>query len=106
MENTYGLHIQGNYICRETWTYLFLTPIMWVDTLPNFLMDSNVSLNGKQWKSKESGHALWLATLWRGKGACWSFGMGLGRMTIFNYSHKPAQNQHKVVSAYLEHFWC
>jgi hypothetical protein len=38
----------------------------------------------KQWKSKESGHAPWLATLWRGRGAC---------------SHRPAQNQHKVVSA-------
>ncbi len=30
MESTYGLHTQGNYICRETWTYLFLTLITWV----------------------------------------------------------------------------
>jgi len=27
-------------------------------------------------------------------------------MTSINYSHEPAQNQHKVVSAQLEHFWC
>jgi len=26
------------------------------------------------------GHVPWLATLWRGRGACWSFGMGLGRI--------------------------
>jgi len=30
-----------------------------------------------------------------GRGACWSSRMGLGRMTIINYSHKPAQNQIK-----------
>ncbi len=28
-----------------------------------------------------------------GRGARWSFEMGLGRMTSINYSHKPAQNQ-------------
>ncbi len=27
-------------------------------------------------------------------------------LTSFNYSHKLAQNQHKVISAQLEHFWC
>jgi hypothetical protein len=47
---------------------------------PNSLRDSNVSLNWKQLKSKKSGHAPWLATLWRGRGACWSSGMGLGRI--------------------------
>jgi len=26
-------------------------------------MDSNVGPNGKQWKSKELGHALWLVAL-------------------------------------------
>jgi hypothetical protein len=35
----------------------------------------------------------------KGKRACWSSGMGLGRVTSINYSHGPAQNQHKVVSA-------
>ncbi len=27
-------------------------------------------------------------------------------VTNLNHSHGPAQNQHKVVSAQLEHFWC
>jgi hypothetical protein len=34
------------------------------DALPTSFIDSNVNLRQKQWKSKESGHALWLATLW------------------------------------------
>jgi len=46
-------------------------------------------------KSKESGHAPWLATLWRGKRACWSFGMGLGRIDklhLFTRAYtKPTQ---------------
>jgi hypothetical protein len=32
--------------------------------IPNSLIDSNVSLRWKQWKSKELGHAPWLVTLW------------------------------------------
>jgi hypothetical protein len=34
------------------------------ETLPSFLMDSNVSLKWRQQKGKESGHALWLVALW------------------------------------------
>jgi hypothetical protein len=34
------------------------------DAFPNSLMDSNVSLNRKQRKSKESGHAPWFVALW------------------------------------------
>jgi hypothetical protein len=33
--------------------------------------------NKKQQKGKELGHAPWLAALETGRGACWSFGMGL-----------------------------
>ncbi len=36
--------------------------------------------NRKQRKNKESRHAPWLASLWKGKGACWSSKMGLGRV--------------------------
>jgi hypothetical protein len=35
-----------------------------IDVLPSSLIDSNVSLEWKQRKSKESGHTPWLATLW------------------------------------------
>ncbi len=33
----------------------------------------------------------------RGRGVCWSFRMGLGKVTSINYSHGLAQNQHRVV---------
>jgi hypothetical protein len=46
-----------------------------VDALPSSLIHSNVSLRQKQWKSKKLGHTPWLATLWGGRGACWSSGM-------------------------------
>ncbi len=49
------------------------------DTFPTPWGTQMWVLNGKQRKSTESGHAPWLATLWRGRGACWSSGMGLGR---------------------------
>jgi hypothetical protein len=35
----------------------------------------------------------------RGRGACWSSGMGLGRIDKLIHSHEPAHNPHKVVSA-------
>ncbi len=36
---------------------------------------------------------------WRGRGVCWSSGMGLGRIDKLIHSHGPAHNPHKVVSA-------
>jgi hypothetical protein len=36
---------------------------------------------------------------WRGRGACWSSGIGLGRCDKLIHSHGPTQNPHKVVSA-------
>jgi hypothetical protein len=35
----------------------------------------------------------------RGRGACWSSGMGLGRIDKLIHSHGPAHNPHRVVSA-------
>jgi hypothetical protein len=35
--------------------------------------------NKKQRKGKESRHTPWFTALWRGRGACWSSRMGLGR---------------------------
>jgi hypothetical protein len=34
-----------------------------------------------------------------GRGACWSSGMGLGRIDKLIHSHGLAHNPHKVVSA-------
>ncbi len=42
----------------------------------------------------------------RGRGACWSSGMGLGRIDKLTHSHGPAHNPHKVVTTQLEHLWC
>ncbi len=42
----------------------------------------------------------------RGRRACWSSGMGLGRIDKLIHSHGPAHNPHKMVSAQLEHLWC
>jgi hypothetical protein len=36
---------------------------------------------------------------WRSRGACWSSGMGLGRIDKLIHSHGLAHNPHKVVSA-------
>jgi len=58
-------------------------------------MDSKVSPNWRQWKSKESGHAPWLVAFWRGRGACWSSEMGLGRVTNINL--------HKTNTRWLVH---
>jgi hypothetical protein len=35
----------------------------------------------------------------RGRGACWSSGMGLGRIDKLIHSHGPAHNPHKIVNA-------
>jgi len=35
----------------------------------------------------------------RGRGACWSSGMGLGRVDKLIHSHGPVHNPYKVVSA-------
>ncbi len=42
----------------------------------------------------------------KGREACWSSGMGLGRINKLIHSHGPSHNPHKVVSAELKHLWC
>jgi len=55
-----------------------------------------------KWKTAEKGGvetgSLAHNTL-RGRGACWSSGMGLGRIDKLIHSHGPAHNPHKMVSA-------
>jgi hypothetical protein len=66
---------------------------------PNSSKGSNVSPSKKT--TEEGGveaRSLAHNTL-RGRGACWSSGMGLGKLTSFTHSHGPAHNPHKVVSA-------
>ncbi len=41
-----------------------------------------------------------------GRGACWSSGMGLGRMTSnHSFTRTCTKPNNKLVSALLEHFW-
>jgi hypothetical protein len=51
-----------------------------IDMLPTPSRTQMWVPNRKQWKSKESGHVPWFAALWRGRGACWSSRMWLGRI--------------------------
>jgi len=61
-----------------------------------------------KWKTAEGGVGMrsLAHNTFRGRGACWSSGMGLGRIDKLIHSHGPAHNPHKVVSAKLEHLWC
>jgi hypothetical protein len=56
------------------------------------LIDSNVNLNETVEEQKIGACSLAHSTL-RGRGACRSSEMGLGRMTSINHSHGFAQNQ-------------
>jgi hypothetical protein len=96
--HVFGYHFK-HITCNVFLNQFSQLVVNWIWRAPNSLRDSNMNLNRKQWKSKESGHALWLAALWRGRGACWSSKMRLGIVISINYSHGPPQNQHKVVTA-------
>jgi hypothetical protein len=54
--------ISNSHVPSESFLQIFLKTHN--DALPSSLIDSNVSLRWKQWKSKELGHAPWLATFW------------------------------------------
>ncbi len=40
------------------------------------------------------------------EGCARALGQDQEEVTSFNHSHGPTQNQHQVVNAQLEHFWC
>ncbi len=61
------------------------------DALSNSLMDSNMSLTENNRRARNQSMLL-RSQYFGGRGACWSFKMGLGRVTSINYSHGPAQN--------------
>ncbi len=56
-------------------------------------------------RARSRGHALWFVALQKGRGACWSFGMKLGRidklhLLIWAYI-KPTQGGQCIVEAHL-----
>jgi hypothetical protein len=98
---------------------LLMTPIVTLDDLGNSMwqkiivrwieiprMTHSQLLEGlkceSKWKTTEEG-GVGMRSLthntWRGRGVCWSSGMGLGRIDKLIHSHGPAHNPHKVVSA-------
>ncbi len=61
----------------------------------------------KQRNCLELGGPLLALSTKRGRGACRSSGMGLGRVTSFGYLLKPASNQPTSWLVHiLEHLWC
>ncbi len=42
----------------------------------------------------------------KGRGACWSSGMGLGRVDKLHSLTRACMEPHKVVRTQLEHIWC
>jgi hypothetical protein len=48
------------------------------DAPPNYSRDPNVGPKMKQWKKKKVGSTFPISQHFRGRRACWSFGMGLG----------------------------
>jgi hypothetical protein len=58
-------------------------------------------------KVRSSGHVPWLLAFKRGRGACWSLGMGLGRVINNLFIHSVLHpTNHKLVSTMLQHLWC
>jgi hypothetical protein len=64
-----------------------------------------VSPNYKQWKSKESGHVLWLASFWKGRRVCWSFGVGqrrIDKLHLFTQTYtKQIEGGQYIVRAFF-----
>jgi hypothetical protein len=83
-------------INKYLWCPRWCTPML----LNGFKCESKLKTTEEQGVGARS---LARNTLRGGRGACWNSRMGLGRVTSINYSRRPMQNQHKVVSLYLNH---
>jgi hypothetical protein len=71
--------------------------------LDRFKCDSKVTTTEE---SRVGAHSL-AHNNFGGKRACWSSGMGLGRMiNIYSFTRTCTKPNNKLVSALLEHFWC
>jgi len=84
-------------------------PFFWcslIDTTPHSLKDSNESKSENNRKIRSWGVPPTLKHF-RGKGVCWSSGIGLKIMISGSIFHMDLHSlNNKLVSAWLEHFWC
>jgi hypothetical protein len=108
----FNIKMWGGYIHMHDKCSRFLTLYleMIMKVIPMVVMEMKMThsqlLEGlkceSKWKTTEEGgvetRSLAHNTL-RGRGACWSSRMGLGRIDKFIHSHGPAHNPHKVVNA-------
>ncbi len=81
------------------WNALQNTNVQTYRHTPKLLNGLKCESKLKATKKQGVGPCSLACNILKGRGACWNSGMGLGRMTSINYSHGPAQNQHKVVNA-------
>jgi len=86
----------------KEWTLtLPMEPPLWEFGMTHSQLFERLKCESK-WKTTKDGgvrtRSLAHNTL-RGRGACWSSGMGLRRIDKLIHSHGPAHNPHKVVSA-------
>ncbi len=78
-----------------------------LDAPPNSWIDSTVSPKVKNNRRTRNWGTFHGSQHFKGRGPCWSSGMGLGRMTSMSIIHMDLHNpNNKLVSAQLEHFWC
>jgi hypothetical protein len=93
----------GSYSINDYWSLLLVILLM---AIGGYYLTHSQLLEGlkceSMWKTAEEGgvgmRSLTHNTL-RGRGACWSSGMGLGRIDKLIHSHGLAHNPHKVFSA-------
>jgi len=76
-----------------------ITPNLHEGRTPKFLNGFKCESKLKATEKQGVGARSLARSTLRGRGACWSSKMGLGKVTSINYSHRLAQNQHKAVSA-------
>jgi hypothetical protein len=92
---------------RQPTLQMTLDWVFKVDALPSPKLGprwASVSITTKLWRLEGTLPAL---STKRGRGAWWSFGMGLGQGTSFSYSLKPASNQPTSwLVRILKHPWC
>jgi hypothetical protein len=80
---------------------------MYVDALPSPKLGSRWALVFKTMELWGLESMLPVLSTKRGRGACWSSGMGLGRETSFCYLFEPTTSQPTSwLVRILEHPWC
>jgi hypothetical protein len=76
------------------------------DTPPHSLKDSNANPKMKTTKEEEVGVCSLVRSTLGLEGCARTLGWGLGRMTSRSIIHIDLHKPNKLISVWLEHFWC